>query len=86
MNFNKLFVFLALSMAIFLGQSEANFLRNIKERTVSFLRQMADLKSNNQSFPQEGTLLYIKNATLQVIEVGKKAADVAATARGSQKG
>jgi len=86
MNFNKLFVFLALSMAIFLGQSEANFLRKIKERTVSFLRQMADLKNNNESFSQEGTLLYIKNATLQVIEVGQKAADVAATARGSQKG
>jgi len=36
MNFNKLFVFLALSMAIFLGQSEANFLRKIKERTVRY--------------------------------------------------
>nr|XP_017008669.2 cecropin-1/3-like [Drosophila takahashii] len=84
MNFIRIIIFAVLIMGFYLGKSEANFLQTIREKTKSLgqggVNILHDVKEKT-----EDTFRYIKNATLQVIEVGQKAADVAATARG-QKG
>ncbi|KRK04646.1 cecropin-B isoform X2 [Drosophila yakuba] len=69
MNFRHIFGFVLIILAINLQQSQASWLRD----------RASDLKKTEQTFK------YIKNAALEVIEVGQKAADVAATARGQKK-
>ncbi|XP_026836595.1 sarcotoxin-1B-like [Drosophila erecta] len=49
---------------------------NLQQSQASWL---TDLKEKS-----EQTFQYVKNAALEVIEVGQKAADVAATARGDK--
>ncbi|KRK04647.1 cecropin-B isoform X1 [Drosophila yakuba] len=70
MNFRHIFGFVLIILAINLQQSQASWLRD----------RASDLKKKT-----EQTFKYIKNAALEVIEVGQKAADVAATARGQKK-
>ncbi|KMZ06807.1 uncharacterized protein Dsimw501_GD29235 [Drosophila simulans] len=70
MIFSHIFLLAFIILAINLQHSHAGWLAN----------RASDIKEKS-----EKTFRYFKNAVLEVIEVGQKAADVAATARGQKK-
>lgn len=86
MNFNKVFIFLAVVIAIFAGQTEAGWLKKIGKKVVSiFTNEIVYLWHNLNSwfcFRQERVGQHTRDAAVQGIAVAQQAANVAATARG----
>lgn len=83
MNFNQIFVFVALIMAICLGQSEAGWLKKIGKKLVSPLKSWTLFTGANlYLFLQERVGQHTRDATIQGLGIAQQAANVAATAKG----
>jgi len=83
MNFNKIFVFVALILAISLGQSEAGWLKKIGKKIVSTICcEVVNWILNIDMLFQERVGQHTRDATIQGLGIAQQAANVAATARG----
>lgn len=87
MNFNKIFVFVALILAISLGQSDAGWLKKIGKKIVSSLKGWRNIVTNYihiyvYLYTQERVGQHTRDATIQGLGIAQQAANVAATARG----
>ena len=86
MNFNKVFVLLAVLLVAFMGQSEAGWLKKIGKKIVRFER-LCKIQFHEMTFKysflfQERVGQHTRDATIQTIAVAQQAANVAATLKG----
>lgn len=87
MNFYKIFVFIALILALSVSQSEAGWLKKIGKKIVSekffkFLYENFKFEIIKFQLNQERVGQNTRDATVKGLEVAQQAANVAATVRG----
>ena len=89
MNFQNIFIFVALILAVFAGQSQAGWLKKVGKKIVSSTIKNSLFFFFNIYFKfllflmlKERVGQHTRDATIQGLSIAQQAANVAATARG----